>query len=222
MFDVPTPIQRLRELRGQLFQPLRHWAKQWIVRRLGHALQMGAAFLRAQLALQQAAGMHDDEPVGDSAVAPGSRSELLAQVWAQNTTSTQRVSEQMQRAEREYPRIMRVAQTQHTVNVVLRHQRLVLQRAAAAGELEEADAARLIDGINRRLKQIYLEPMRKLGGSRHAMLQDTRLDSPQRRVSQRPMLAHQARARVGTRERPIKAVTMELQEISPQVAVPLG
>ena len=196
MFDVPTPIQRLRELRGQLFQPLRHWAKQWIVRRLGHALQMGAAFLRAQLALQQAAGMHDDEPVGDSAVAPGSRSELLAQVWAQNTTSTQRVSEQMQRAEREYPRIMRVAQTQHTVNVVLRHQRLVLQRAAAAGELEEADAARLIDGINRRLKQIYLEPMRKLGGSRHAMLQDTRLDSPQRRVSQRPMLAHQARARV--------------------------
>ena len=32
-------------------------------------------------------------------------------------------------------------------------------------ELSEADAARLVDGVNRKLKQIYLQPMKPWGGA---------------------------------------------------------
>ncbi|KAL3892509.1 MAG: hypothetical protein SGPRY_015065, partial [Prymnesium sp.] len=57
----------------------------------------------------------------------------------------------------------RLVQTQYAANMALRHQRTILQHARAEGQLPLDDASRLMDAINRKIKKIYIEPMRPWG-----------------------------------------------------------
>ena len=192
-FRVPRLVRKLRASTQPLLWPLRHWAKRWIVWRLSHAYQMGTAYVRAQQVLQHAAGVHGNTAeigsgtgaggVGNGQAtadcsrtcARGTGSDALgAVVTSLHTPMALRVVSRLQKMQRDFPRITRVIQTRHAANVALRHQRAFLQRAKAEGELTEADAALLVSGVNRKLKAIYLEPMRPWGGGEDPALPSAR------------------------------------------------
>mgnify|MGYP007078141869 CR=1 FL=1 len=188
-FRVPRVVRYLRTSETWLLWPLRHTAKRWLAGHLSHAYQMGVAYLRAQQALLQATGAthaletvslgvadaggpgaHEDgvgERARSSSVSSGALVNIVASL---HTPMAKRVAARMQKMQREFPRITRVVQTRHAANMALRHQRHVLQRAREEGELTEADAIRLVSAVNRKLKSIYLEPMKPWGGPNGVML----------------------------------------------------
>jgi len=65
----------------------------------------------------------------------------------------------LQTIEAQYPHIVREFKDSHAAGLVLHHQRDMVEQMQHHGELNDLDATTMLDLINRRLKQLYFQPV---------------------------------------------------------------
>lgn len=65
----------------------------------------------------------------------------------------------LQTLQSEFPEVVENFKTSHAAGLVLHHQRAMVEHMLHEGELSDLDAGNLIGSINKRLKQLYFQPL---------------------------------------------------------------